>query len=161
MYSDSSRPYYAVLTALAIATNLPAVALAQSGMVLEETLVTAQKRTESMQETPVSMQAYSGAELEARSAGDLSNIADFTPNLEFDTTSPISGSSNAAVVFIRGIGQTDFVLTSDPGVGIYLDGVYISRAMGGVLDLLDIEQVEVLRGPQGTLFGKEYSRGRS
>ncbi len=159
MHSYNNRYRYAVLTALAISANTPAAALAQQGMALEETLVTAQKRTESMQETPVSMQAYSGAELEARSAGDLSNIADFTPNLEFDATSPISGSSNAAVVFIRGIGQTDFVLTSDPGVGIYLDGVYISRAMGGVLDLLDIERVEVLRGPQGTLFGKNTVGG--
>lgn len=159
MRSHNRRLQYAALTAFAIATHIPAVTLAQSVMVLEETLVTAQKRTESMQETPVSMQAYSGVELEARSAGDLSNIADFTPNLEFDATSPISGSSNAAVVFIRGIGQTDFVLTSDPGVGIYLDGVYISRAMGGVLDLLDIERVEVLRGPQGTLFGKNTVGG--
>jgi iron complex outermembrane receptor protein len=106
-----------------------------------------------------SIQAFSGIELEERTAGDISQIGDFTPNLEFDSTSPISGSSNAAVVFIRGIGQTDFVLTSDPGVGVYLDGVYISRAMGGVLDLLDIERVEVLRGPQGTLFGKNTVGG--
>lgn len=159
MYLHNQRHRLAALSALAIAANISGAAMAQDGMVLEEMLVTAQKRTESMQETPISMQAFSGAELEARSAGDLSNIADFTPNLEFDATSPISGSSNAAVVFIRGIGQTDFVLTSDPGVGIYLDGVYISRAMGGVLDLLDIERVEVLRGPQGTLFGKNTVGG--
>lgn len=144
----------------ALACAMPGAVIAESQpMVLEEMIVTAQKRTASLQDTPISIQAFSGAELEARSAGDISNIADFTPNMEFDATSPISGSSNAAVVFIRGIGQTDFVLTSDPGVGIYMDGVYISRAMGSVLDLLDIERVEVLRGPQGTLFGKNTVGG--
>lgn len=130
-----------------------------SSLMLEEILVTAQKRTESLQDTPISMQVVSGLELLARTSSDVSQIAEFTPNLEFDATSPISGSSNAAVIFIRGIGQTDFVLTSDPGVGIYLDGVYIARAMGGVLDLMDIAQVEILRGPQGTLFGKNTVGG--
>ena len=131
----------------------------ESYMELEEVQVTAQKRTSSLQDTPISIQAFTDADLKAHSASDISQLADLTPNLVFDATSPISGSSNAAVVFIRGIGQTDFVLTSDPGVGIYLDGVYISRAMGGVLDLLDIERVEVLRGPQGTLFGKNTVGG--
>ena len=159
MNSPRLRYRKTVLASVVAALNLSTAAMAQDDMMLEEMIVTAQKRAASMQDTPISMQAFNGAELEARSAGDLSNIADFTPNLEFDTTSPISGSSNAAVVFIRGIGQTDFVLTSDPGVGIYLDGVYMSRAMGGVLDLLDIERVEVLRGPQGTLFGKNTVGG--
>ena len=157
---NASKLNYAAIALAMLASSAPVVSLADStGVALEEILVTAQKRVESLQETPISMQAFSGLELESRTAGDISNIADFTPNMEFDTTSPISGSSNAAVVFIRGIGQTDFVLTSDPGVGIYLDGVYISRAMGGVLDLLDIERVEVLRGPQGTLFGKNTVGG--
>ncbi len=149
----------ALLAAAAAAALAQQSLAADRSLMLEEMVVTAQKRATSLQDTPISIQAFTGAELEVRSAGDISQIADFTPNLEFDSTSPISGSSNAAVVFIRGIGQTDFVLTSDPGVGIYLDGVYISRAMGSVLDLLDIERVEVLRGPQGTLFGKNTVGG--
>lgn len=150
----------AALTLLnSTAARLHAQTNSDSSMALEEVLVTAQKRTESLQDTPISMQVVAGSELLARTSSDVSQIAEFTPNLEFDATSPISGSSNAAVIFIRGIGQTDFVLTSDPGVGIYLDGVYIARAMGGVLDLMDIAQIEILRGPQGTLFGKNTVGG--
>jgi len=76
------------------------------------------------------------------------------PNVTFSTTAGNSGSSNAAVVFIRGVGQDDIFPTIDPGVGIYLDGVYVSRTLGSVFDTADLAQVEVLRGPQGTLFGK-------
>lgn len=141
----------AVLTAM-----LPAVGTANT---LEEVVVTAQKRSESLQETPISMQAFSESELEKRTAGDISQLAEFTPNVQFDFTSPISGASNAAVIFMRGVGQTDFTLTSEAGVGVYLDGIYLARSVGGVLDLMDIEQVEVLRGPQGTLFGKNTVGG--
>jgi iron complex outermembrane receptor protein len=79
--------------------------------------------------------------------------------VEFSTSPPISGTSNAAAVFIRGIGQNDFLATNDPGVGIYLDGVYIARSVGGVLKINDIERVEILRGPQGTLLGKNTIGG--
>ena len=105
------------------------------------------------------MTAFTATALEERGFEDLSEIADFTPNLVFDTTSPISGLSSGAIVFIRGIGNSDFSLTTDPGVGIYVDGVYMSRAAGGVLDVLDIERIEVLRGPQGTLFGRNTMGG--
>ena len=90
---------------------------------------------------------------------DISKLADFTPNVIFDTTTPISGLSNGAAVFIRGVGQLDFGLTTDPGVGTYIDGVYSSRAVGGVLDVVDIERIEILRGSQGTLFGRNTIGG--
>ena len=126
---------------------------------IEEIIVTAQKREESLQDTPVAVTAFTSTALEDRGFDDISELADFTPNLVFDTTSPISGLSSGAIVFIRGIGNSDFSLTTDPGVGIYVDGVYMSRSAGGVLDVLDIERIEVLRGPQGTLFGRNTMGG--
>ena len=126
---------------------------------LEEIVVTAQKREESLQDTPVAVSAFTADAIETKRIDDISEVASFTPNLVFDTTSPVSGLSSGAVVFIRGIGNTDFSLTTDPGVGTYVDGVYMSRSAGGVLDVLDVERIEVLRGPQGTLFGRNTMGG--
>ena len=128
-------------------------------LALEEVVVTARKREESLQDAPISIAAFSGADLEARQTSSISEIGSFTPNLVFDAAAPISGSNAAASIFIRGIGQTDFTFTTDPGVGLYVDGVYLARSVGGVLDLLDVERVEVLRGPQGTLFGRNTIGG--
>lgn len=126
---------------------------------LEEIVVTAQKREESLQDTPIAVSAFTADAISNKGIDDISQVADFTPNLVFDTTSPVSGLSSGAVVFIRGIGNTDFSLTTDPGVGTYVDGVYVSRSAGGVLDVLDVERIEVLRGPQGTLFGRNTIGG--
>lgn len=131
----------------------------QDGPELDEIVVTARKRDELLQKTPVSVTAFTRADLEARKLQNLSQLARFTPNVEFDFTAPRSGSTNSAVVFIRGVGQTDYVPNKDPGVGIYLDGGYITRPVGSVLNLLDVERVEILRGPQGTLFGKNTVGG--
>lgn len=127
--------------------------------VLEEITVTAQKREESLQDTPIAVSAFTETAIQNKGIDNISEVADFTPNLIFDTTSPVSGLSSGAVVFIRGIGNTDFSLTTDPGVGTYVDGVYMSRSAGGVLDVLDIERIEILRGPQGTLFGRNTIGG--
>ena len=137
----------------------PAVTAQDSRPTIEEVIVTAQKREESLQDTPVAVTAFTSRAIEERGIEDISEIAGFAPNLVFDTTSPISGLSSGAIVFIRGIGNSDFSLTTDPGVGIYVDGVYVSRSAGGVLDVLDIERIEVLRGPQGTLFGRNTMGG--
>ncbi|WP_321390236.1 TonB-dependent receptor [Emcibacter sp.] len=128
-------------------------------IILEEITVTARKVSENLQDTPVSVAAFTGNNMEARGITDVSEISDYTPNMQFDFTAPLSGSSNAAVIFIRGVGQTDFNHNVDPGVGVYIDGVYLARSVGGVLDLLDVERIEVLRGPQGTLFGKNTIGG--
>ncbi len=122
-------------------------------------IASAQKREESIQETPIAVTAFTGDSIDKLGIDDISDVAAFTPNLVFDTTSPIGGASASAAVFIRGIGNTDFSLTTDPGVGTYIDGVYMSRSIGGVLDVLDIERIEVLRGPQGTLFGRNTIGG--
>ena len=126
---------------------------------LEEVFVTARRREESLQDTPVSITAFSGEALERQHIDRLSGIGTSTPNLIFDTGATFSGANSSASVFIRGIGQVDFTLTTEPGVGIYLDGVYMSQTIGSVLDLVDIEHVEVLRGPQGTLFGRNTIGG--
>ena len=126
---------------------------------IEEIVVTAQKREENLQDTPIAITAFTEEALEGRMINDISKLADFTPNVIFDTTTPISGLSNGAAVFIRGIGQLDFAMTTDPGVGTYIDGVYSSRAVGGVLDVVDIERIEILRGSQGTLFGRNTIGG--
>lgn len=154
------RSFTGRLVVLAIAGSiLPAGERAAAQGVLEEIVVTAQRREESLQDTPVAVSAFTASAIQDKGLEDISEVADFTPNLVFDTTSPVSGLSSGSVVFIRGIGNTDFSLTTEPGVGTYVDGVYMSRSAGGVLDVLDVERIEVLRGPQGTLFGRNTTGG--
>jgi len=112
-----------------------------------------------VQDTPVAITAVTGAALEKRGFQDIGQVAKITPNVVFDGAAPVSGNTAAPSVFIRGVGQLDFTINTDPGVGIYVDGVYISRSVGGVIDILDLERVEVLRGPQGTLFGRNTIGG--
>jgi len=150
----------ALLISSAIAFSIATQVNAQSeGYELEEIVVTAQKRAESLQDTPIAITAFTATALADKGINDISEIANFTPGLVFDTTSPIGGVSSGAAVFIRGIGNTDFSLTTDPGVGTYVDGVYVARSVGGVLDVLDVERIEILRGPQGTLFGRNAIGG--
>ncbi len=126
---------------------------------LEEIVVTAQKRSENLQQTPIAITAFTAATIAKTGVSDIAELAERAPNVTFKFTAPVSGASNAASVFIRGIGQSDFALTTDPGVGTYVDGIYMSRSIGGVLDVLDLERVEILRGPQGTLFGRNTIGG--
>ncbi len=148
---------YRILAA-GVSLTLVNTAAAQSGGI-EEIVVSARKRVEDLQSVPISISAFSGEDLDKLGVETTADVARFTPNLFFDNTAAISGSSIASTVFIRGVGQTDFTLNSDPGVGIYIDGVYVARSVGGLLDLNNIERVEVLRGPQGTLFGKNTIGG--
>jgi iron complex outermembrane receptor protein len=126
---------------------------------LEEIVVTARKREESLMETPVSISAFSEAELDLMRVETASDIAANTPNLVFSAGSANTGDSSVGVVFIRGIGQTDYQPTNEPGVGIYLDDVYLSQASGTMFKLIDVESIQVLRGPQGTLFGRNTIGG--
>jgi len=134
-------------------------ALDSDEFVLEEVVVTARKREESIQKTPVAITAVSGEELQQKGALDLADLNDSAPNLIFTSGAGIAGTASTANVFIRGVGQSDFVVTVDPGVGIYIDGVYYARTVGATLEVLDLAQVEVLRGPQGTLFGRNTIGG--
>ena len=121
--------------------------------------MTARRREENIQDTPISIAAYSGAALEARGIERANDLARIVPNLVFQENPGAGGSESNAAVFIRGVGQSDFIPTVDPGVGLYIDGVYVARSVGSLLDLVDIDRVEVLRGPQGTLFGRNTIGG--
>lgn len=126
---------------------------------VEEITVTARRRAESLQDTPISISAVTSEGLAQRGIDNVTQIGDFTPNVKFNSSVPVSASNATAAIFIRGIGQNDYQLSADPGVGLYLDGVYISRGVGNVLDVLNVERIEVLRGPQGTLFGRNTIGG--
>ncbi len=125
----------------------------------DEIYVTARRREENVQTIPISVTTFDDTALEAHSMDDLSDLGDFAPNLSFAITGGFGLQTSEAAVVIRGIGQIDTAIFSDPAVGIYVDGVFLARAQGRVLDLLDLERVEVLRGPQGTLFGKNTTGG--
>ena len=127
--------------------------------VIEEVVVTARKREESVQDTPVAVSAFSSAELEARQIHSSDRLGEVAPNLTFDPAGPYLGSQSAAQVFIRGIGQSDFTPVTDPGIGLYVDGIYMARSPGNVMDFVDIERIEVLRGPQGVVFGRNTIGG--
>ena len=122
-------------------------------------LVTARRTTERLQDVPISVTAFSSEALTSRSVDTLDQIAKYTPNIRFDGAAALSGGNYNATVFIRGVGQNDFAIFSDPGVGFYVDDVYYARSIGSVLDAVDLDSVQVLRGPQGTLFGKNTIGG--
>lgn len=138
--------------------TLEDVVLKVSG-IEEAVTVTARRREEEQQDVPMSISVLSGDALRELGVRDLRGIAQATPNMEFSYGGNASGGGNFAQIFLRGVGQPDFIITKDPGVGVYVDGVYLARAPGSVLELLDVERVEVLRGPQGTLFGKNTIGG--
>lgn len=125
--------------------------------IIEEVIVTARRREENLQDVPISISAYSAADMEARSFTNLRDLGEFTPNFNFYNHGDTGQTS--AVVVIRGVGQTGANIYMDPGVGVYIDGVYLGRMQGVDFDLMDLERVEVLRGPQGTLFGKNTMGG--
>lgn len=145
--------------AMAGAAATSAAAQDQNTFSLEEIIVTAQKRSESLQDVPIAVSAFSSASMEAKALTNIAEIAAFAPNVTIDNTSPFGGSSQILSASIRGIGQNDFAANFEPGVGVYIDGVYYSRSVGAVVDLLDLERVEVLKGPQGTLFGRNTIGG--
>ncbi|WP_235524913.1 TonB-dependent receptor [Caulobacter sp. Root1455] len=140
----------------------PALAAGQAqapAVQIEEVVVTARRREERLQDTPVAVTALAGEALESRGVESVDQIAKFAPSIRFDGAAALSGGNYNATVFIRGVGQNDFAIFSDPGVGVYVDGVYYARSIGGTLDAFDVSRIEVLRGPQGTLFGKNTIGG--
>ena len=122
----------------------------------EEIIVTARRTAESLQDVPASVSAFSEAALERLNATDSTGLQGAVPNLNIVQG---RGSSNATNIFIRGVGQPDALQTFDPAVGFYVDDVYYSRIRGTQMEMFDIERVEVLRGPQGTLYGRNTVGG--
>ncbi len=132
-------------------------ALAQPA--LEEVTVTAQRREENIQNVPIAVSALTAQALETKGISDVAQITNFIPNVHLDNSAPFSGSTSVLSAYVRGIGQDDFAFNLDPGVGIYVDGVYYARTVGSNVDMLDVERIEVLKGPQGTLFGRNTIGG--
>ncbi len=126
---------------------------------IDEIVVTAQKRAENVQSVPISITAFAAKAMEERAVGNVSALSAIAPNVSLDSTVPFSGSTAVLAAAIRGIGSNDFAFNIDPGVGIYIDGVYLARSVGANQDLLDIERIEILKGPQGTLFGRNTIGG--
>ena len=97
---------------------------------IEEVVVTARRREESLQDTPIAVTAYSEDEMDLRGHLNITDISQSTPNVNIEQAASVSGLSAAPTVFIRGVGQLDFVINTDPAVGVYVDGVYIARSIG-------------------------------
>ncbi len=127
----------------------------QAGM-LDKVVVTARRREETIQDVPVAVSAFTAQALEKLNIRDLADLDANVPNL---TVYAARGSNSTLTAYIRGVGQSDPLWGVDPGVGLYMDDVYIARPQGALLDVFDVERVEVLRGPQGTLYGKNTIGG--
>ncbi len=126
---------------------------------IQEIVVTAQKRAENVQNVPIAISAFTASALQERAVASVAQLSNIAPNVTLDAGTPFSGSSSVLSAYIRGIGANDFAFNIDPGVGIYLDGVYLARSVGANQDLADVERIEVLKGPQGTLFGRNTIGG--
>ncbi|MCJ2181800.1 TonB-dependent receptor [Novosphingobium sp. 1949] len=130
---------------------------ASDGASIPEIIVTAQFRAQRLQDTPIAITATSGAELEAKSVESVTDLTAIAPNVNLSQATGLNGSAIQA--YIRGIGQNDSSFALEPGVGIYIDDVYYGTTFGAILELNDLDRVEVLRGPQGTLSGKNSIGG--
>jgi len=129
------------------------------GSTLQEVVVTAQRREENLQRTPIAVTAFDAAGLLNNNVSTVADLGKLVPNLAISSSSYQTPSAALPVIYIRGIGQQGPAIYTDPGVAIYVDGVYVANSVGGAIDLPDIARVEVLRGPQGTLFGKNAIGG--
>lgn len=128
-----------------------------SGLALEEVIVTAQRREQSLQDTPITVQSFGAEELSARAVVNIESVAQYVPNINIGPAA--RGGGIGSSIYIRGIGQTFNRSSRDPGVGMYIDDVYNASSIGGLVDLLDVAQIEILKGPQGTLYGKNTIGG--
>ena len=146
---SSSVACAAMVSVSAFAQEAPAEENAEAN---REIVVTAQFREQKLQDTPLAITAIDAATLEARSQTNLADVVKQAPNVILLPATAAFGPSIAAS--IRGLGQNDFNPALEPGVGLYIDDVYYPRLTGANFDLLDVERVEVLRGPQGTLTGR-------
>ncbi len=157
-----ARTVRAALTlagAAAISSTAVAQQAPQGPVGLEEITVTARRVSENLQDTPIAVTAITGAALEDRQIFRTELLDQVVPNLQFANNAPLAGNNASSAVFIRGIGQTDPTSTVDPGVGLYIDDVYIGNAVGGSMAFRDVDNIQVLRGPQGTLFGRNTIGG--
>jgi iron complex outermembrane recepter protein len=147
---------FAVAGALLVSSGVAAAATSDA---LEEIVVTAQKRSENLQNVPIAITAFTAEALQSRGITDIHGLSNLTPNVNLDAGAPFSGDTSVLSASIRGIGQDDFAFNLDPGVGVYVDGVYLARTFGANQNLLDVDRIEILKGPQGTLYGRNTIGG--
>lgn len=152
LFAISATPAFAQGTQSAPDSQEAASGTGDEGAIV----VTARRREESLVNVPIAVSAFSGRQLADQGAMDITALADQVPNV---TLEPSRGTNSTLSAFIRGIGQQDPVSGFEQGVGIYLDDVYLNRPQAAVLDIYDVERVEVLRGPQGTLYGRNTVGG--
>jgi iron complex outermembrane receptor protein len=155
------KPSYrgALVAASAVSAVLAWSPAAHAQATVEEVVVTAQKRAENVQDVPIAISAFTANALQERAVGNVAQLSNLAPNVTLDGGTPFSGSPSVLSAYVRGIGSDDFAFNIDPGVGIYVDGVYLARTVGANQDLLDVERIEILKGPQGTLFGRNTIGG--
>jgi len=155
----------ALATTVSIASGQISLAQAQqtpastTARLMEEIVVSARGIEEGLQDAPIAVSAFTGETLDYRGVDSLDQIERFVPSLTLHNNPSFGGASNSAAIYLRGVGQKEFLPTTEPGVGLYVDGVYVARSVGAILDIVDIERLEVLRGPQGTLFGRNTIGG--
>jgi len=146
-------------TSAALANSVdaaPAAVTADQGADSGDIVVTARRREESLQSVPTAITALSSKALESRSITDVRQLSGFSPNVNIQSA---VGSASGAQIFLRGVGLDATGFTSDPNVGIYLDDIFIGRLVGSLVGALDLERIEILRGPQGTLYGRNSTAG--
>jgi iron complex outermembrane receptor protein len=120
---------------------------------LVEVVVTAERRAENVQNVPIAVSAFTSESMQSRNITSIQALGNLTPGVNLDAGAPFSGDRSVLSASIRGIGQDDFAFNLNPGVGVYVDGVFLARTIGANQNLLDVERVEILKGPQGSLFG--------
>ena len=148
----ASAAWSGALAMPALAQDAAVPAVEEEGAIV----VTARRREETLVSVPIAVSAFSGEALERGGAIDITDLANMTPNTTLEAS---RGTNSTLTAFIRGVGQQDPVSGFEQGVGIYLDDVYLNRPQGAILDIYDVERIEVLRGPQGTLYGRNTIGG--
>ena len=162
-YSAWQRLFITLTATLVTLLAFPVALFAQASTdeeadsaMIEEVIVTATRREESLMEVPIAVTAITGSELEAFGVLDITAISQMSPNTILKVS---RGTNTTLTAFIRGVGQQDPVAGFESGVGLYLDDVYLNRPQAAVMDIYDVERIEVLRGPQGTLYGRNTIGG--
>lgn len=144
---------WSAMSTIALAQDVPTQEESAS---LDEIVVSARRRDEALKDVPISVSALGAERLEQTGASDITALQQQTPNA---TVQIARGSNSTLISFIRGIGQQDPLWGFEPGVGLYVDDVYVARPQGAVLDIYDVQRIEVLRGPQGSLYGRNTVGG--